>query len=278
MPSTAELQYPQPTPDTQTALVALLVNILRPLVVLMLRQGLTAYEFAEVTRWVYAHAAMDRKQFAVRGRDVWSMTKSRAAVLTGLTRREVDRLLGMQAPAVDEARESFHRGTRILNAWLKESGYQDRNGRPRDLPVKGPQGSLEWLVRRYCRDIPLRAMLDELIDRGCVERVEHDRVRLVHADTSGPALSCEDLDRIGRQAGQFMMLLGTALAGEAEPHFVEITAGPMAAEHRQALNERITETVSAFALQMKREISAHPKSLLADQDDHMLIGFYNGFI
>ncbi|HEX6929193.1 MAG TPA: DUF6502 family protein, partial [Gammaproteobacteria bacterium] len=99
MPSTAALQHQQPMPATQNALVALLVNVLRPLVVLMLRQGMTAYEFAEISRWVFAHAAMDRQQFAVRGRDVWSMTKSRAAVLTGLTRREVDRLVSMPAPA-----------------------------------------------------------------------------------------------------------------------------------------------------------------------------------
>ncbi len=279
MPSTAELEYQQPMPAARNALVALLVKVLRPLAVLMLRHGLTAYEFAEISRWVFAHTAMDRKQFAVRGRDAWSMTKSRAAVLTGLTRREVDRLVSMQAPAVEETRETFHRGARILGAWMREDGYQDRKGQPRDLPVKGEQVSLEWLVRRYCRDIPLRAMLDELVDRGCVARLESDRVRFVHADIGGPALSAEALDRLGGQAEHFMMLVNNALGDDpVPPHFVELAAGAVAPEHHEALRNRITEAMNAFAAQTSRELSAHPKSLMTDNGNRIVVGLYNGFL
>lgn len=285
MPSTAELAPQQPVPATRNALVALLVKALRPLVVLMLRHGLTAYEFAEISRWVFAHVAMDRKQFAVRGRDVWSMTKSRAAVLTGLTRREVDRLVCMQAPAVDEARKSFHRSARILTAWTHEDGYQDRNGKPGDLPIKGGHGSLEWLVRHYCRDIPVRAMLDELVDRGCVERIDREHARFVHAHVGGPPLSMEDLDRLSQLAGHFMALINNALNESDDndknivsPHFIEMTAGPVAREHREALCNRITETMNTFAVQMNRELSAHPKSLMTDNSSRMVVGLYNGFL
>ncbi|HEX6930187.1 MAG TPA: DUF6502 family protein, partial [Gammaproteobacteria bacterium] len=185
----------------------------------------------------------------------------------------------MPAPAVEEARGSFHRGARILNAWMREAGYQDGSGRPLDLPIKGEHGSLEWLVRHHCRDIPVRAMLDELIDRGCVERVGGDRVRLLRAELNGPALSAEALERLGRQAGQFMLLVNNAFGdGEPATHFVEIAAGPVATEHRDVLHGRITETVKAFAVQMNRELSAHPKSLLTDNSNRMVIGLYNGFI
>ena len=275
MPHIAELEPLQPAPAPRGALVALLVRILRPLVVLMLRQGMTAYEFSEVSRWVFAHAAMDRRHFAVRERNAWSMTKSRAAVLTGLTRREIDRLVCMNAPAVEEARETYHRSVRILSAWMQEPACRDANGRPRDLPIKGEEASLEWLVRRNCRDIPLRAMLDELVDRGCVVRIDSDLVRLVQADVHGPALSAEDLDRVGRRAEHFMQFVQDAFDPESpDPQFVEVSAAP---ECREALQQHIATAVSAFAAQMKRELSAHPKSLLAE-DGRVVVGIYNGFL
>lgn len=283
MPVTAGLahanQTASPLSVKRNALVALLVKVLRPLVLLMLKQGMTAYEFAEVSRWVFAHAAMDREQFAVRGRDVWSMTKSRAAVLTGLTRREVDRLVAMNAPAVDEAREAFHRGARILAAWAHEEAFLDRDGRPRDLPIKGADVSLEWLVKHYCRDIPLRAMLDELDERGCIERLEGDRVRYVHGDISGPDLSAEMLYTVGHQAEHFMSLLeGGAHGGSPAPHFQEISVGPVAAEHRDALQARISGAIESFAAEMKRDLSTHPKSLMTNAEKRVVVGFYNGFL
>ncbi len=278
MPSTATLARQQPLPATRNALVALLVKALRPLVMLMLKHGMTAYEFSEISRWVFAHAAMDRR-FAVSGRDVWSMTKSRAAVLTGLTRREVDRLLAMRTPAVEDARNAFHRSARILAAWAEEDGYQDLNGRPRDLPVKGPRGSLDWLVRHYCRDIPIRAMLDELEDRGCVMRLEGERVRFLHGEIGGPEISTQALDALAGQAGSFMALVESQLADAAQPlRFLEISAGPVAPEHQDALAHRISETIQSFATQMNRDLVAQPKALIAGDNSRMVVGFYSGYL
>lgn len=278
MPHTANLAFRQPTTATRGAIVALLVKVLRPLVIFMLRHGMSVYEFTEISRWLFAHAAMD-PAFAVRNRDAWSMTKSRAAVLTGLTRREVDRLVRMHEPAVDEARETFHRGARVLAAWKREAGYQDAQGRPRDLAIKGEHGSLEWLVRHYCRDIPLRAMVDELLDRCCIVRPERNVVRFVQADIGGPAIPPEDLEKLARQAGHFMELVERGLADEAAlPCFIEVAAGPITAEHREALRHRLAETMDDFAAQVKRDLSTHPKSLMPDSGSRMIAGFYNGFL
>lgn len=279
MPHTAALAEQQPLSGARSALVTLLVKALRPLVVLMLRQGVTAYEFSEISRWVFAHVAMDRDRFAVRGRDVWSMTKSRAAVLTGLTRREIDRLAGMREPAVDDARAAFHRSARILSAWQREHGYQDENGQPLDLPVKGGHGSLDWLVRHYCRDIPIRAMLDELVDRGCVTRPDNDTVRFVHGEITGPEISTQSLDALAGQAGNFMTLVESQLSGAASAsHFLEISAGPLAAEHHEALSQRIGAAVEAFAAEVNRDLAGHPKALIAGNGGRMVVGFYNGII
>lgn len=261
------------------AIVALLVKVLRPLVLIMLRHGITVYEFAEISRWLFARVAMDKQRFAVRERKVWSMTKSRAAVLTGLTRREVDRLLIMREPAVEETRTVFHRCVRVLSAWMNEPGYQDANGRPCDLAVKGPHGSLEWLVRHYCRDIPVRAMLDELLDRDCVVQPSRERVRFVHADPGGPEIAAEQIDRMTDYAGHFMSLVESSLCNSTHPpHFVEISTGPVAPEHRDHIQLRITQVMESFALEISRELSGYPKPLMPDDNTRVVLGVYNGFV
>lgn len=258
------------------AIVALVVRTLRPLALLMLRQGMTAYEFGEVSRWVFAQAAMDRGNFAIRDRNVWSMTKSRAAVLTGFTRREIDRLVSMSEPAVEEARGTFHRLERVLAAWQTQDGYQDDAGRPRDLAIKG-ECSFDTLARQCGRDIPVRALLDEAIERGCVARQARDTLRFIHDSVAGPSISLEDLDRLGRQAGHFMMLVEQHL-GTGSAAFMETTAGPLLPEHHAMLAGRIDETVRAFMADVRQQMSSHPKALVTDNAGSAVLGVYNGFI
>lgn len=263
---------------TRRAIVGLLARTLRPLALLMLRQGMTAYEFDEVARWVFAQAAMDQEAFAIRNRNVWRMTKSRAAVLTGFTRREIDRLVSMAEPAVEGARENFHRLDRVLAAWQTRAGYQDENGRPRDLAVKG-DCSFDALARQCGRDIPVRALLDEAVERGCVERPDRDTVHFVHARTGGASIPLEELDELGRQAGHFMTLIERRLGGRATPGvFTETSAGPLSPEHHAMLVEHVDESVQAFMARIRQQLSSHPKSLVAGDADQMVLGIYNGFI
>lgn len=260
------------------AIVGVLVRTLQPLARLMLQQGMTAYEFNEVARWVFAQTATDEQHFAIRGRNVWRMTKSRAAILTGFTRREVDRLVSIPEPAVEEARANFHRLERVLAAWQTNDGYQDGEGRPRDLPLKGQQ-SFEALARQGGRDIPVRALLDEAVERGCVERLQRDAVRFVHARTGGPDLAVDELERLGRLAGNFMSLLEQRANGNAPRDALqEIAAGPLQSEHHEALQEKIADTVHAFLFAVQEQLTSHPKSLMKDNSDNAIIGVYNGFV
>ncbi|HEX6928949.1 MAG TPA: DUF6502 family protein [Gammaproteobacteria bacterium] len=265
--------------DTRTALIALLVKLVRPLVLLMLKHGMTAYEFGEISRWVFVHAAMDRERFAVNQRDVWSMTKSRCAVLTGLTRRAVDDLAQRAMPPVEEARRAFHRGVRVLDAWMNEPGYQDEQGRPRDLHIKGPQGSLQWLVRNYCRDIPVRAMLDDLEHRGCVTRHGRDVVRFIHADFDGAPLAPEEIELLGGYAENLLSLLGRRLDGAHPlPGFTQIATASILAEHREAVQLRLTQAMETFVAQIRRELASYPKALVAQSNEEVVVGIHHGFV
>jgi len=59
----------------------------------------------------------------------------------------------------------------VLSAWLRDPEFLDRKGDPLDLPFAGP-ASWSELVRRYSGDMKPRAMVDELLETGALERVD----------------------------------------------------------------------------------------------------------
>lgn len=257
-------------------IVSLVVRILRPLVRIMLRHGITLYEFAEVSRWVYARAAMERGRFEIRHRNVWAMTKSRCAALTGMTRRQVDRQLNLSEPALDEARRNYNRGVRLLTAWQEEPGYQDDRGLPKTLAFRGAQDSFEALSRKHCRDIPVRTMLDELESRGCVRRSASNSVAFVHADFDGRVPARDDLHEIEQIAENFMVLLEQRLYSEAGVPFIEVASPPLAPAARRALQLRVAQHVETLVTEIRHEMLACPRSLLDDASTNLLVGIYWG--
>ncbi|UZD64923.1 DUF6502 family protein [Marinobacter sp. AN1] len=141
-----------------------LYRILRPLVRLLLRNGVPFGDFAELARRAYIETAL--KDFPERGR---KMTDSRAAVLTGLTRKEVKRQREILSGQPLEPRQNRqgNRASRVVAGWVHDPRFQDAVGHPAVLTLDGSAGFAE-LVRLYSGDMTPRAVLDELLRVGVV--------------------------------------------------------------------------------------------------------------
>src|SRR5438132_14386993 len=98
-------------------------SILRPLVRVLLRNGIPYGAFAEIARRVYVEVA--EKDFALPDK---RQTVSRISTITGLTRKEVTRIQAAEAPAGAAARERFHRPARVIGGWVREKAYHDKRG------------------------------------------------------------------------------------------------------------------------------------------------------
>ncbi|HEX7639729.1 MAG TPA: DUF6502 family protein [Burkholderiaceae bacterium] len=153
---------------TNTALHAALksavARLLRPLVRLLVRHAFPYDAFAAIAKRVYVDVAME--DFALDDR---KPTISRASILTGLTRKEVSSLLERR-PAGEPGEETVehnNRAARVLSAWGREREFTTEAGEPRPLPLEGDDG-FAGLVRRHSGDMPVRAMLDELLRLGAV--------------------------------------------------------------------------------------------------------------
>ncbi len=163
--------------DTQTnhILFAAILKVLRPLVRIFLRNNVPYGTFADLAKKVFVDVASE--EFGLPGR---KQTDSRISIITGLNRKEVRRVKAL--PQLNEASESvterYHRAARVISGWTREARFLDKTGQPAELPLEGEDAAFSELVKQFSGDVPVRALLDELIRANCVERLGNGAIRL----------------------------------------------------------------------------------------------------
>lgn len=171
---------------TNKTIQAAVVRLLKPLVRLLLRQGVPYGVFADIAKHLYVDAAME--EFSIPGR---KPTISRASVITGLSRKEVLRVTRLPEIEDREIQDRYNRAVRVVSGWMRDTDYTDNEGRPKNLPLDGEGASFARLTRKYSGDMPSRAILDELLHGGAVERLDNGEVRLT-GPVFGPASGTDE--------------------------------------------------------------------------------------
>jgi hypothetical protein len=155
------------------ALSAATLCLLRPLVRILLRNNVSHRTLVELAKLVYVEVA--NAEFGIEGK---KQSISRIAILSGLTRKEVQRLLTKRPDTESIAEEEYHRASRVITGWVRDPDFGDGKGHPHPLRMDGKRASFRELVKRYSGDIPVRALLDELLRVGAVKQLKDGRICL----------------------------------------------------------------------------------------------------
>ncbi|MEQ1598805.1 MAG: DUF6502 family protein [Methylotenera sp.] len=147
-------------------------KVLRPLVRLMLSQGINYTMVLEDLKRVFVSVAED--EFKLEGKE---QTNSRITLLTGVHRKDVQRIRDEKN---EEHEPPFSLSAQIFGLWLGDSKYLDESGQPRALPRLASKGiiSFESLVASVSKDFRARPVLDEWLRLGFVSLDYNDHVRL----------------------------------------------------------------------------------------------------
>jgi len=145
--------------------------LLSELVLLLLPSGITPSHFAELAKRAFVNAAGQISRFR-NGR----FNQSRIAVITGLHRSEVKRLL-REKGTYATSNSGLARTERVISGWVSDPRFLDRSGKPRQLPINGRRNSFASLVSAFAGDVPSRAVLDELKRSQSVVQT-HNTLRL----------------------------------------------------------------------------------------------------
>jgi len=176
-----------PTDGTNRMLYAALDRIFRALARLCLRHGISYEATAELAKRAFVEVA--QLEFVIPHR---KQSASRVALLTGLHRKDVGRMMKAERPSDREGAARVAYAAKVIAGWRRDTEFSDPRGGPAALSFDSGTSSFLDLVKRYGgRDVPGRAVLDELARVGAVTRLRDGRIKLV-ARAYVPAVASEE--------------------------------------------------------------------------------------
>lgn len=150
-------------------------RLFKPIATLLLRNFIPYKTAAKWLKQAYVDVAEKNPEFAVEGK---KHTKSRIAVITGLTRIDVDNVLKMPS-LVNASEQKWNRATKVISGWISDPDYLENN-EPKIIPLIGDY-SFESLVKKYSGGITPRAVIDELKHIKAIE-VNENQVKLLRKE------------------------------------------------------------------------------------------------
>jgi len=232
------------------AISAAILRLLRPLIRVLLRNGISYGTFADLAKWIFVDVAA--KEFAVPGR---KQSHSRISVLTGLSRKEVARVKGIAAPSDAVEDRQYNRASRVIAGWLRDRRFNLTDGSCAPLPFDG-EASFSELVRTYSGDMTARAILDELLRVGAVDQDQSGRVHLLASGYIPKGSDAAKLHILGTDVALLIDTIDHNLREEKEqPRFQRKVA---------------YDNLPAEALPKLRELSQSHAQAILNEIDHYL--------
>lgn len=158
----------------KATLLAAFGRLMRPLIRILLRNGVAFGEFAEVVKHVY----VDVSTSAIRDAG-GTATESKVAIKTGLSKAEVVRLLSKSESDGNDLEGQTSRVGWLLTLWHQDTGPY---GIPLELPFDDKPGKRSFceLVRRSgAEDVSPSELLDELLKVGAAVQLPNGLYRVL---------------------------------------------------------------------------------------------------
>jgi hypothetical protein len=195
---------------SQKALFKAIYKLMRPLVRILLRNGVPYGAFTDIAKRAYVDVAM--KEFGVTGK---KQTNSRVATITGLSRKEIQRVVSLKLSGEEDQDMvvRYNRAARVVYGWVHDKSYADNNGGLAILSFDGDTPSFSTLVKTYSGDVPPRAILDELVQVGVAERLNDGKIKLLERAYIPSKGETEKLALLGRDVAGLISTMDKNIHG-----------------------------------------------------------------
>lgn len=233
-------------------------RLLRPLVRILLRNGVPFGAFVEVAKRVYVDMAM--AELGIPGR---KQSVSRASIITGLSRKEVSRVKALPNRSDTEAVERYNRAAQVISGWVRDKRFADKTDKPADLLLDGRGATFTELVKRYSGDVPARAVRDELLRVGAVEHLPDGRIRLLARAYIPRTGEVDKLEILGIDVGNLISTIDhNLLYGTTDPYFQrKVSYDNLPGEVIPELRTLTTTRAQAFLEEMDGWMSQYDRDI-----------------
>ena len=202
----------------QQILYKAVYRLLKPLVYLLLKNGIPCSAFCEIAKHVYVDVAME--DFRIEKR---KQTVSRVAILTGLSRKEITRIQELPSPISSDDNKQYNRAARVVRGWTTDPLFIRPNGEPKLLTFDEGDSSFSELVRLYSGDVPARAMFDELLRVGTIQKLKDGAIELLDRAYVPVYGESEKIEILGMVTSDLLGTLRHNIDNDKESSFLQRT-------------------------------------------------------
>lgn len=179
-----------------------IVRILKPLIRVLIRNGIAYGTFADIARKIYVDTGFEEAK-----RQDQKQTVSNVSILTGINRKEVKRLKEALNYNTDSSLRKFNRVVRVIAGWQHDEEFLDSDHEPKDLLLEGKKASFTNLVKKYSGDMPVVAMLNALIDSGNIRVIDNGNIQLINPNYLPATDSEKKLNILGIDTAELMQTI-----------------------------------------------------------------------
>jgi len=188
-------------------------TILKPLVGLLFRNGVSFDEFSKLAKLAYVEVT--EAELVATGQKA---TTSMISISTGLTRKDVSAIRKSPLPDLEQASQK-NRAIRVISAWMTDPQFCTEEGQARVLNIQGDGASFENLVALHSGDMPYRAMLNELLRIQAVELKDDNKVVLIQAAYITSDDENGKYDFLGEDVAALISTIKHNIVAEDEPFY-----------------------------------------------------------
>ena len=182
-------------------LLAAYGRLLRPLIRILIRNGVSFSEFAEVAKHAYVEVA--EKDFSVPNKQI---TQTRISALTGLMRKEVQEAIEENSQNSFDSKLNQIAG--VLFGWHTDADFTGPYGVPLELCLNHPN-KLDFhdLTSKHVGEVDSEELLKELVRIGAVSETEKGWFKVLKRHFIPEPTAPEGLDHLSRSVEDFVTTL-----------------------------------------------------------------------
>ena len=180
-------------------------RILRPLVRILIRNGVGYDAFADLSKIVFVESA--QSDFIPDDRQV---TTARISILTGLSREEVERQRDILERGDLIPRGNLNQIMHLLVGWHSDARFTGPYGLPLDLAFQSSdEPSFVELAKEYAPEIDADTLINELLRVNVVEKTPLGKMKVLARAYIPDSLHTDWLERLGKVVKNFISTLET---------------------------------------------------------------------
>lgn len=263
--------------EERAALIESLENMLRPLMPVLLRYGVTLQDAHDALRALYIDELSNRS--TKQGRP---LSETRLGMLAGINRGEIQKLLGDREEKErlrQEKARLLDQATAILGTWNSDRRFITPYGAPLDLSLEEEAGfrTFDELLQLSAPEADRKLLIEVMVATGCVEIHSNKFIRCTNRNLHVGSERLAQIARIGRQCGALASTVVHNLFAQKGETRLEArieTSVVLSEEFRAEIEEYVRSKSNAFMQECDTWISEREHFFVDDTGKKVGLGLF----